>query len=283
MYRKRKWAAAGILALALACKVHGETINMGGFQIEVGQKQDSQEESRGGNSRQQKNGQIWQRATETPEGNPVESSGEISEEYPDTEYQGEIIQRAPDPITEVWEPEIQWGAGGGAYDPPISEEIIQIYEQPEEGSGAEDSTGPSDSGQQIEVPEPEKKETKVPEAQTEEKKRAEERKETEETDKGEQKTARQEGLQFIHGNFSRLGPGTLPVVRLRGRQEVCLVSYAVNRQECGCRWEGDQLVPVDPPLRKGVNCLEISVFSEEGKVISMEPWYFSCGAGTAML
>ena len=102
-----------------------------------------------------------------------------------------------------------------------------------------------------------------------------------ETDRG-QRDSRQK-VQFIHDESPRLKSGAVPSVQLAGQQEICVISYAVNHIECACRWEGDRLLPVEPVLKKGINCLEISVLSEDGQVISMEPWYFSCGVGSAML
>ena len=43
------------------------------------------------------------------------------------------------------------------------------------------------------------------------------------------------------------------------------------------------MIPVDTFLQKGMNCLKITVLLPDGQVVSMDPWYFSCGVGLAVL
>ena len=62
-----------------------------------------------------------------------------------------------------------------------------------------------------------------------------------------------------------------------------MLSCTVNRRECAYRWEGGCLLPVDPLLQKGMNCMELLVLLGDGQMFTMEPWYFSCGVGPAML
>lgn len=299
MNRKRKWITAGILAVSLTCTAHAETIDMGGFQIQVGQKQNIETESPDRNSTQQKSGQAsWQKQeTEIPEKTSEENSGGISVEHPYVESQAGTPQQATDSAPEVWgqtgqsEPELE----EQTY--PVSEEIVQIYQWPESEPGGEtvDASGTGQQEEKLQAGEETEMqkqnpsyENKAQEKPKDEKKAGEdkdakEKQQNAEIQKKTEKTAAKQEVQFIHSDFIRLKSGMLPSVRIKGQQEICVVSYAVNHQECACRWAGNRLLPVDPPLRKGINCLEISVFSEEGRVISMEPWYFSCGVGSAML
>lgn len=93
----------------------------------------------------------------------------------------------------------------------------------------------------------------------------------------------QQKIRFVHEDLTRLSDIGSLAVRLEGEEAVCVLSCTVNRRECAYRWEGGCLLPVDPLLQKGMNCMELLVLLGDGQMFTMEPWYFSCGVGPAML
>lgn len=310
--RKRLWICAGLLAVSMTCTIHAEVVDMGGFQIQVGQKSDEMAgtQDKTGNDTQKKNGQVSraENAVKTQQETSREPSCEQYAE-PNQERQaavdraeaqnpsGQAVQEQQESVwTETGSavPSDPWMQGDVREEEQIyfdgvwqQEERIQTREtqiQEERIQGQE--------AVEAEIQQPETKETKETEKNEKGQKTAAEENEGNpkkqkkakgrQTEQEEKEHSRHE-VQFVHAESMRLKSQTVPSVRLKGEQEVCVLSYAVNHQECACRWEGNRLFPVEPPLRKGMNCLEISVFAEDGQVISMEPWYFSCGVGSAML
>ncbi|MCI8732332.1 MAG: hypothetical protein HFH57_14675 [Lachnospiraceae bacterium] len=314
---RKLWLCAGILAAGMStCTIRAEVVDMGGFQIQIGQKSGVEMEPERKDT-QQKQGQAQNTKREKVTEIPVENSGGISYEEWDTEpvqesqtgeasleMQGaaqEVIQDFANLPGQSLQQEELFYTG--------TESTEQEYLFTEEESGTdgntfldenqgqgqaagmqEETTG--QAGKQADL-EKDGAQSGAIQADNSEKgddetagrKTSSEKRKTlagqSETDRG-QRDSRQK-VQFIHDESPRLKSGAVPSVQLAGQQEICVISYAVNHIECACRWEGDRLLPVEPVLKKGINCLEISVLSEDGQVIFMEPWYFSCGVGSAML
>ena len=304
----------GILAVGMTtCTIRAEVVDMGGFQIQIGQKPDSgMEQERKDTQREE--GQMPKTDREKVAEVPRESSGGISYEewYTEPVQEPRTVDSSAERQESVQE-EIEDLPGQSLQQEelfyPGAEGIEQVYLFPEGESGTDGSAfldenqgqgqsmqrqeetagqagkpadvekGGAESGS-IQADNSEKGDSRTAGSKT-----AEKRQKTlaGQMKKGGEKGDSRHEIQFIHDESARLKSGTVPSVQLIGKQEVCVISYAVNRQECACRWEEDRLLPVEPVLNKGMNCLEISVLSEDGRVISMEPWYFSCGVGFAML
>lgn len=275
--------------MSLVCTVQAETIDMGGFQIQVGEKTGSGTEAPEGVSpqpeKEQNSGK--RQEAEMPAQSPESNPQEIPSVYWETEEQE---------TTALPGEEAVWGTGeADVEEERAGEEILEVYQLPAEGAVTEE-TYDSGEGEGLQAdpgtdtsggdPEDHRGDPEETEKGKREENGGEDQKnpKSEEKEKaGERGRKKKKKVEFIHSSFSRLKPGQALSVYLKGRQEICVISYAVNHQECAFRWEGNRLIPVEPPFRKGMNSLEISVFSEEGRVISMEPWYFSCGVGSAML
>lgn len=303
----------GILAVGMTtCTIRAEVVDMGGFQIQIGQKPDSGMEQERKDT-QREDGQMPKTEREKVAEVPRESSGGISYEEWYTEpvqeprtvdssaerqeavqeeiedlpgqslQQEELFYPGAEGIEQVYLfPEGESGIDGGALDENQGQgQSMQRQEETagQAGEPADVEKGGAGSGS-IQADNSEKGDSRTAGSKT-----AEKRQKTlaGQTKKGGEKGDSSHEIQFIHDESARLKSGTVPSVQLIGKQEICVISYAVNRQECACRWEADRLLPVEPVLNKGMNCLEISVLSEDGRVISMEPWYFSCGVGFAML
>lgn len=299
---RKLWLCAGILAAGMTtCTIRAEVVDMGGFQIQIGQKSGEEMETER-KAAQQKNGQTQNTVREQAAEIPKENSGGISYE----EWYTEPVQ------------EPQTGGASAETQEAVQEENQDFVDLPgqslqqeelfytgaesaeqeylfTEGESGTDGNTFSDEnqgqGQVVQVQEETTGQAGKP-ADLEKGAAESGTIQADNSEKGDDKTAgrktsktlpEKQKIQFIHDESPRLKSGTVPSVQLMGQQEVCVISCAVNHIECACRWEGDRLLPVEPVLKKGINCLEISVLSEEGQVISMESWYFSCGVGSAML
>lgn len=293
----KMWICAGILVVGMTtCTIRAEVVDMGGFQIQIGQKPGGGIESAGQDT--QKNGQTQkqEKVTEAPR----ESSGGIFYEEPYTEPVQELYTESspmssPMEQEEAVQEEVQELAGQsgqeaeGFFLETGSMEQDDLWTETETGadgnafSGEGGSQEPGAQMQEDTAVQPQES-TDLGYRGAESEKIRKDNGGKKEIETGESKTGSEvQEIQFLHDDVVRIKPGAAPSVRLKGQQEACVISYAVNRRECACRWEGDRLIPVEPVFRKGMNCLEISVFSEDGQVISMKPWYFSCGVGAAML
>lgn len=309
---KKSWIWAGILAAGMTtCTIRAEVVDMGGFQIQIGQKSGAGMETEGPGT-QQKHGQIQnterEKVTEAPRenagGNSYEESytepvqepqtGEPSAQMQGAEQEadrhftdlpGQSLQQEElfYPGAERIEQVYQWAEAE-------SEEAENAFLDEHQGQGQEQPAGQAGEPEDLKKSGGESGNTQAGSREKGDHKTAGGKTPSEkqkppagqpETD-SKKRDSRQK-IQFIHDGAVRMKSGAVPSVQLTGQQEVCVISCAVNQQECACRWEGDRILPVEPVLKKGINCLEISVLSEEGQVISMEPWYFSCGVGFAML
>lgn len=294
---RKTWIYMSLLSLSLACtlRVEADFIDMGGFQIQVEQKEDTEAET--GPQTGEEDREKLEKTSPVPEEQikgqekeveKAEAPGFPSEEEISPEEEGSEEKRSEEegPAEEqgaegVWMA-VQQDTGIVEGDiAPVLEEIQEeagILQGQEGQEGIDPACGEKEVQEDIKPARGEKERQETAGSPQVEKGEKEER--VRRGSRGREKT---EEIRFVHEDVTRiLGKGSL-AVRLEGEQEVCILSYAVDHKECAYRWEQGCLVPLDASIQKGVNCLEISVLLPDGQIVSMEPWYFSCGAGLAVL
>ncbi len=286
---KRRWMQAGLMALGLvsAISVQVGAVEMGGFQIQVGPVQEEGMEI-------ERNMQGEQEAVVT----------NICEEIPDSCVSASDIE-AEEEVSTLSQPDdfmVSEAEERGDYQQENGESgQAETWEEPqvdmqsaEEAECYPDVVWQEESFSEIgrrEMTEPEAVDSepdivsaqRMEEAEHAEEIREEKSEKKELGSKKSEKSKKESGVRLIHENFDRLSPEKSLGVCLEGVQEACVLSYTVNHKECACQWEGRYLLPVNPPLKKGINCLEVSLLLKNGQEVTMEPWLFSCGVGPAML
>lgn len=281
---KKIWMHMCLLSVSLACTLQVEAgfMDMGGFQIQVEQKEDTEI----GPQTEEDDREKLEKASPAPEGTDLAAEEQTTRQEKDAQ-QAEIPgSRSEEGQTSVEEEEpVQEQEAEGIWTAfqqdtgTAEEDIVPVPEWIQEGAGILQEEGQEDI--KAETIKPVREEQKVQETvgsgqeETEEEQRRVQRR-----SRGRGKT---EVIRFAHEDCTRIvGKGSL-AVRLEGEQEVCILSCAVDHKECAYRWEHGCLVPVDTPVQKGLNCLEVSVLLPDGQIVAMEPWYFSCGVGLAVL
>lgn len=299
MKRTRLWISLMLVGLSYTQQVKAGLIEMGGFQIQVEQKGDAgvgieeppeEKDDRGGQGWtppvQTETPPVAEGQTETPEPSswewePLPEEEPVAGEETDTRVPaqqadgtvGEDIGLMPaEPPIEIPVPE--GSVQETAKVLQEEQEVERVAQQEGQAlEGGQETDGDKTEGQEIEDKRPEGTET--------EKKKTEDGKIGDKEKK--EKRRIKDRIRFVHEDLSRLSDTGSLAVRLEGEQEVCVLSCAVNRKECAYRWEKGCMIPVDTFLQKGMNCLEIVVLLPDGQVLSMDPWYFSCGVGLAVL
>lgn len=302
---KKMWIWISLILVSLVCaqQVRASFIDMGGFQIQVEQKEGTGERTAAGTET------VTATVTECPperdaheECEKQEAMSSVqTETVPVEEGQtGEGVQQTetPEPSLGEWEPFF-------GEDPVTAAQETEVWPsvQQEEAVGGEIDLMPEesrigvivqeDSGQeatQIIQGEPEMGRDAQPEGQEMEREQGSDGERAQGQGRKERKTAdgrtgdeKGPPIRFVHKDLARLSDRGDLAVRLEGEQQVCVLSCAVNHRESAYRWEDGCMIPVDTFLQKGMNCLKITVLLPDGQVISMDPWYFSCGVGLAVL
>lgn len=300
---KKTWMWISLILVSLACaqQVRASFIDMGGFQIQVEQKEGTGERTGAGTE--------TETAIESPPEKDVHEDHEEQGEAPPVQTEtipveegqtGEGAQQTetPEPSFGEWEPFLEEETVTAAQETGVWPSV-----QPEEAVGGEIDLMPEesrmgvilqeDSGQeatQIIQEEPEMSRDVQQEGQEMEGGQGSDGERTQEQERRDRKAEDERAgdkkgppIRFVHEDLARLSDRGDLAVRLEGEQEVCVLSCAVNHRESAYRWEDGCMIPVDTFLQKGMNCLKITVLLPDGQVVSMDPWYFSCGVGLAVL